>query len=193
MRSDLHRWLMNDGVRFFKNLGLQPGDRVLDFGCGDGVYTIPASKIVGKDGVVYALDRDLLSLKNLSEKASAMGIRNIIPVQTLNGLKRALNGHFLDAVLFIDVIHSYYFTENERARLLTSVNPVVKTNGFISIFPKHMEHHEIRSMSTTLTQLGFFFEKEQSSNLMHDGSSTYGFIMNFRKRGDVSDAENKTL
>jgi len=193
MQAELQRWLSHDGAQFFKTLGLRPGDRVLDFGCGDGVYSIPASQVVGKDGVVYALDRDRFSLKSLTEKAMHMGIRNIVTLRCLDDLKNSLNGHSLDEALFFDVIHSYYFTARERTQLLTSVSPMVKKNGLVSIFPRHMEDHEISTMSDTLFQLGFVFEKEQQSNLMHDGTHIYGTTMNFRKNAGMSDAKNKTL
>jgi cyclopropane fatty-acyl-phospholipid synthase-like methyltransferase len=193
MQSELQQWLTRDGVRFFKTLGLQPGDRVLDFGCGDGVYSIPASYVLGKNGVVYALDRDRFSLKRLAEKASSLRIRNIILLQDLDGLIEALEDRFLDAVLFFDVIHSYYFTAKQRTRLLTSISTMVKKKGLISVFPRHMEDDEISSMSDTLFQLGFILEKEQEANLMHDGYSTYALTMCFRKKEGASDAENKTL
>jgi cyclopropane fatty-acyl-phospholipid synthase-like methyltransferase len=193
MQADLRRWLMHDGVRFFKTLGLQPGYRVLDFGCGDGVYSVPASLVVGQKGVVYALDRDRFSLKRLEEKASALGIRNVVLLRDLDELIKVLDGRLLDAVLFFDVIHSYYFTAKQRTRLITSISTMVKKNGLISVFPRHMEDDQISSMSDTLFQRGFVLEKEQPANLMHDGFSTYASTMNFRKKEGTPDAENKTL
>jgi cyclopropane fatty-acyl-phospholipid synthase-like methyltransferase len=193
MRDELHRWLTRDGVRFFVDLGLQPGDKVLDFGCGDGVNSIPAAKAVGKHGVVYALDRDRYSLKELKEKACELGIQNIVPVHDMERLRRVLRGGHLDSVLFFDVIHSYYFTPKQRKRLLTSVSEMVAESGLISIFPRHMEDYEISTMSDTLLQLGFRLEKTQPANLMHDGFTTTGSTMTFRKKTGVSDAANETL
>ena len=40
----------------FVDIGLKEGDFFLDFGCGPGFFTIPASQIVNKTGKVYALD-----------------------------------------------------------------------------------------------------------------------------------------
>jgi cyclopropane fatty-acyl-phospholipid synthase-like methyltransferase len=193
MQSELQQWLIRDGVRFLKTLGLHPGDRVLDFGCGDGVYSIPASQIVGKHGVVYALDRDSFSLQRLAEKAASLGIRNIILLKDLDGLREALEHRFLDAVLFFDVIHSYYFTAKQRTQLLTFISTMVKKNGLISVFPRHMEDSEISGMSDTLSVLGFVLEREQQANLMHDGFSTFASTRCFRKKEGDSDAEDKTL
>ena len=193
MRAELHRWLTREGVRLFENLGLRPGYRVLDFGCGDGVNSIPASKVVGKEGVVYALDQNSYNLKSLTEKASILDIQNIVPLRDMKELALMLDDRYLDAVLFFDVIHSYYFTPKQRTRLLTSVSKMVRKSGLISIFPRHMEKDEISSMKDSLLQLGFLLEKTQPANLMHDGFTTTGFTMNFRKHSGVSGAENKTL
>jgi ubiquinone/menaquinone biosynthesis C-methylase UbiE len=173
--------MTRDGVRLFMDLGLHTGDRVLDFGCGDGVYSIPAAKVVGTEGIVYALDRDRQSLKNLEKKAARFGLRHIVTVQDLHALEALLHGRTLDAVILYDVIHSYYFTGSEREQLLRSVIRMVKTNGLISIFPRHMDTEEIRNLTDTLNRLECFFEKKHSSNLMHDGVYTYGDTLNFRK------------
>ena len=38
------------------NLGLHEGDVMADIGCGIGYFTIPASKIVGDSGKIFAMD-----------------------------------------------------------------------------------------------------------------------------------------
>ena len=61
MYTKIQRWLKQEGVLFFKDIGFQPGNRVLDFGCGKGNYTIPAAEVVKGNGLVYALDKDRFS------------------------------------------------------------------------------------------------------------------------------------
>lgn len=39
-----------------KNSDIKSGDVFLDAGCGDGCISIEASKLVGNQGMVYALD-----------------------------------------------------------------------------------------------------------------------------------------
>jgi len=41
-----------------QKVGIRKGQTVLDFGCGYGMYTIPVAKIAGKQGRVYALDKN---------------------------------------------------------------------------------------------------------------------------------------
>jgi len=39
-----------------KEVGIKPGFRVLDYGCGPGSYIIPLAELAGKSGKIYALD-----------------------------------------------------------------------------------------------------------------------------------------
>ena len=45
--------------KILKKAGIERGMTVLDFCCGSGTYTIPAAKIVGEEGKIYALDKDI--------------------------------------------------------------------------------------------------------------------------------------
>jgi ubiquinone/menaquinone biosynthesis C-methylase UbiE len=182
MSAKIRRWLKQEGLVFFKDIGVQPGNRVLDFGCGKGNYAIPAARVVRDNGLVYALDKDRFVLRNLMDKASSLGIFNIVPVHDLEELRRSLRNELLDVVLFYDVIHSYYFSSDERERLLTSISTVVKQNGLISIFPNHMDRNEISAVVDTLVPLGFSLEKEKSTSLIHDDTYEVGYMMNFRKQ-----------
>jgi ubiquinone/menaquinone biosynthesis C-methylase UbiE len=193
MQYEMQRWFERDGERFLVGIGLRPDDMVLDFGCGEGVYSIPAAKLVGPGGIVYALDRDRHSLRSVMEKASAFGTYNIVTVIDPLELKRLLHDNLLDAVLFYDVIHSYYFTHKERARLLMEISPMVLSGGLISIFPKHMDHDEIHTVTMELEKLGFLLLGENSTNLMHDGMYTRGYTIQFKKMKGIHDAENKTV
>lgn len=50
-------------LEVLQETGIKRGQSVLDFGCGYGAYTIPASKIVGEQGRVNALDKDREALE----------------------------------------------------------------------------------------------------------------------------------
>jgi len=55
MNEKMERWEVKEGVGFLREIGVKPGQIVLDFGCRAGHYTIPAAKIVGNKGIVYAV------------------------------------------------------------------------------------------------------------------------------------------
>ncbi|MBN2323588.1 MAG: methyltransferase domain-containing protein [Spirochaetes bacterium] len=190
MTPDIKRWFEREGERFFTGIGLKPDDIVLDFGCGEGVYSIPAAKLVGIGGAVYALDQNRHSLRVVIKKAASFGILNIVTVHDLDELKRVLHGTLLDAVLFYDVIHSYYFTRIEIMHLLMSICPMVRAGGLISVYPRHMEQNETNEVIMELKKLGFFPSGEKSTNLIHDFTYTGGYVLQFEKTKGSRNAEN---
>jgi SAM-dependent methyltransferase len=181
MNSNIQRWFQGEGERLLKQVGLRPGDLVLDFGCGSGCYTIPAAGVVGKRGVIYALDKNRYLLADLVKEASSRGLTNVVPANSLEDLKRILAGSLLQGVLLYDVIHSYYFTSRERKSLLRSVAALVMTEGLISIFPRHMSPLEISEIGNCLEAQGFPLETELEADLLHDEHFSSGRIYTFRK------------
>jgi len=69
MRYGLKEWFEKQGEDVLRRIGITEGQKVLDFGCGSGNYTIPIAKIVGDEGTVYALDKNSYSLNELMQRA----------------------------------------------------------------------------------------------------------------------------
>mgnify|MGYP000912736447 CR=1 FL=1 len=64
------------------NAGLTKNDIFIDIGCGIGYFSIPASKIVGPKGKVFALDTSKEMLEELNRRIN----EDKITGQNLNGL-----------------------------------------------------------------------------------------------------------
>jgi len=47
-------------------------------------------------------------------------------------------------VLLYDVLHSYYFSPDERRKLLREVYRVLKPNALLSVYPEHVELEEVK-------------------------------------------------
>ena len=170
--------LESRAIEVLERIGIRRGQAVLDFGCGSGTYTIPAAKIVGEQGRVYALDKDKGALDELTQKAGSAGLKNIERMETSGG-KIELTDESVDVVLLFDVFHSYYFPQvDDRRRSLSEIYRIMKPTAFISVWPKHMESEagdEIRNA-------GFHLEKEHSGTLIHENKDLEkGKILNFRK------------
>jgi SAM-dependent methyltransferase len=69
-------------------LGLRPGDRVLDLGCGGGRHAFEAAR---RGAVVTAVDLDLAELKDVRGQTGAMVVAGEIP----EGTVAAVNGDAL--------------------------------------------------------------------------------------------------
>lgn len=60
-----------------KTIGMGPGKKMADIGCGSGFFALPAARMAGSSGAVYGVDADAGALKELREKAEREGLTNI--------------------------------------------------------------------------------------------------------------------
>jgi ubiquinone/menaquinone biosynthesis C-methylase UbiE len=64
--------------KILAEIGLSPGQTFVDVGCGEGFFTIPAAKLLGKRGRVYGFDIDEKAIQRLKEKTADEGLENLI-------------------------------------------------------------------------------------------------------------------
>ena len=74
--------------------GLRPSITLVDIGCGDGFFALPAVRIVGETGKVYAFDEDPDAIDRLKWKATRRRRRRRLP-NTLNTSIRGIIGETL--------------------------------------------------------------------------------------------------
>lgn len=80
MMSFVHETLYNllrDPYKALKAAGLRSGQAVLEVGCGPGFFTVPAARIVGETGQVYAVDLNPLAIDRVKEKVEREGVANV--------------------------------------------------------------------------------------------------------------------
>jgi len=117
-----------DPIAVLTKLGLDTncGD-VLEFGCGYGTFTIPASLTVR--GKVYAIDIEPEMLAITGEKANAVGIENIELMQrdfVAEGC--GLTDNTVDYVMLFNILHA-----EERMALLREAWRVLRPSGKLAI------------------------------------------------------------
>ena len=133
-----NEWLRGHIEEVLQEIGIEESQTVLDFGCGPGAYAIPAAKLVGRKGKVYALDKEEKALKELKEKAQKERWENIETLLS-SDLDTGLEEGSVDVVLLYDVIH----TMEDWAALFEEVERVLKPDGMVSIYPMHVEGDEV--------------------------------------------------
>lgn len=72
--------IIKNPYRILERAGLKSGQNVLEVGCGPGFFTIPAANIVGKKGLIYAIDVHPLAIERVKNKMKRTGIRNVNPI-----------------------------------------------------------------------------------------------------------------
>ncbi len=161
---------------------------MLDFGCRVGHYTIPAAKVVGNKGIVYAVDKEQQALDELRQKATDLNLKNIKIISTSGKIQIDLENDSIDVILFYDVLH--YHEKKEREKLYAKAHQVLKQDGLFSVYPKHtLEDNPIREFSSLnvsdvkqeIEDSKFVFEKKHCGLISHDDGLNQGCILNFRK------------
>ncbi|MCD6469726.1 class I SAM-dependent methyltransferase [Candidatus Bathyarchaeota archaeon] len=178
MKDDLRRWLEGIGERFLRKVGIRRGQVVLDFGCGLGNYTIPIAKIVGSEGIVYALDKDARSLDKLMRRAELEGLRNIRRIDTSGEVEIKLSDNSVDVVLLYDIFWYFPPGDPKLKKLLTEVYRISKPGALISVLPKHVDPIRLKD---EVEDAGFKLKNKISGIIIHDGTLEDGYVLNFIK------------
>jgi ubiquinone/menaquinone biosynthesis C-methylase UbiE len=178
METDIDKWLNEDGIILLRKIGIKEDQIVLDFGCGSGNYTIPAAKIVGDKGKVYAVDEDGYKLKQLASRINSTGLQNIEIIKTSGELDFGYEGVNFDAVLFYDIFWYFSLKSSKLSKLLKEVYRVLESGALVSIYPEHIETEKLRQK---IEESGFTLKRRFSEQVLHDGSFKVGQILNFRK------------
>jgi len=187
MKNEIEKWERKKGIRFLKRIGIKPGQTILDFGARVGHYAIPAAKIVGDDGLIYALDKDKTALEELQGKVTRQGLENITLIETDGTLEIDLHDNSVDVVLAYDVLHLV----GNRKKLYKQVYQVLRQGGLFSVYPKHnkldspgwgLEKMTPEDVRAEIEKNGFYFEGKYCSMISHDDTLNQGCVLNFRRK-----------
>lgn len=189
MEKDVKEWLAKNGMAFLRSIGIKEGQAILDFGCGVGHYTIPVAKLLGKQGKIYAMDKDIESINELMQIAEREGLKNIVPMHIQSAeLKINLRDESVDTVLFYDVLH--YMNITERNKIYNECYRILKIDGLLSVYPKHNKLDEplwnlsdiqLEDVIKEIESAKFHFERKFYKKLIHDNNYNMGYILNFTK------------
>lgn len=142
-----------------KEVGIRPGFRVLDYGCGPGSYLIPLAKLVGKSGWIYALDINPLAIQMVQRIVSKKQLTNVETIHS--DCKTGLPDNSVDVVILYDTFHDL----GDPNGVLEELHRVLKPDGVLSFSDHHIKENEIISK---VTNGGLF-------RLSRKGIRTYNF------------------
>jgi tRNA A58 N-methylase Trm61 len=111
-----------DSDRLVDQLKLNAGDVVADIGAGTGYYSRRLARKVAPTGKVLAVDIQPEMLTLLTNKLSALGITNVVPI--LGSVTNpALPATSVDLVLMVDVYHEFDFPFEMMQSICHSLKP----------------------------------------------------------------------
>lgn len=123
--------------------GVREGQSILDFGCGSGTYTIPAAKLVGEGGTVFALDVNEDAFDELEKTAEKEGLENISRIDSEGGERIPLEDNELDWTFLIDVLHEI----EKKSKLFDEIYRALKPSGSVCVYPMHIEKEKVENMA----------------------------------------------
>lgn len=122
--SDRERRKWQDPEGILSGIGLKPGLTIADIGCGGGFFALPAARIVGENGKVYALDVNAGLIEGIKRQAAEEGLKNL-HLTAGRGEDNVVCEHCADIVFFGMALHDF----QDPARVLENAAKAIKPGG----------------------------------------------------------------
>lgn len=132
---------LKDPYKQLNAAGLKIDQKVLEVGCGPGFFTIPAARIVGKDGFVYAVDVNPLAIERIKQKIERGGIKNVAPLQK-NGSDTGLPDRSIDIAFIFGTLHFSGGLEG----VVSEIHSILKPGGILAFEKSRGSGEELRSV-----------------------------------------------
>ena len=126
--------------RTLREMELKKGQTILDYGCGIASFSIPAAKLVGDGGIVYALDIHPLAIRAVEKEIKKKRISNIKTI--LSAQETGLPDGSVDVVLLYDVFQMI----SDKAKLLEELHRVLKSGGILFATAEHLNQKDFMDL-----------------------------------------------
>ena len=105
--------------KILEQAGLKLDQTVLEVGCGPGYYTVPASKIVGENGFIYAIDINPFAIESVNKKVKKAGVKNVEGI-VISVYDTGLEDQSIDLAFLFGVRHvlDYIKVKKEMSRIM---------------------------------------------------------------------------
>ncbi len=181
MKDDATAKLLDPQALLTKELDLKFGHQVADMGCGGaGYFTLPAARLVGSRGKVYAVDVLKTALEGVLSKAKLENLLNIETVwsdiEKVGATK--IPTATLDGALLVNIM----FQSRKNQQMMQEAHRLLKMGGKLLVVDWKVEPTPFgpptanrlppQTISDLGTKLGFSIEKEFEAGPYH-----YGFVL----------------
>ena len=118
-------------MTILRGADIQPGQTVLEVGCGTGFYTVSAAQLIGDQGCLVAMDVLPVAIERVSKKVQTANLNNV-RVAKADAMNTGLDAESMDAVLLFGVIPAPMLPLN---RLLPEMHRILKAKGTLAVWP----------------------------------------------------------
>jgi ubiquinone/menaquinone biosynthesis C-methylase UbiE len=132
-------------TKILKQVRIQAGSNILDFGAGSGSYSFPAAQLVGPTGTVYAADIHPLTIQEIKKKADIKGIKNLHTI--LTNCETRLPNASIDVVLLFYVLHDF----KDPGSIIRELDRILRPNGILSVIDHKFDKDKVVSTITHTT------------------------------------------
>ena len=119
--------IFRNPYKLLKSAGLKPGQKALEIGCGPGFFTIPAAKLVGNEGTIYAVDIHPLAIKRVQKKIKREGIKNVAPI-----LANASDTGLPDRSVDLAFLFGLRYIAGGLENVISEIHRILKPGGILS-------------------------------------------------------------
>ncbi len=114
-----------------KNLRLEPGMAVADFGAGSGHYSIAAAKIVRNNGKVYAID---VQKELLGKIKSSAEINNLLNIEIVwSDLEKNQGSRLADDSVDAVIVSNILFQTEKKETMAKEALRILKKGGKVMV------------------------------------------------------------
>ena len=117
--------------RTLAELEIRPGMVVADFGCGGGYFSIPAARLVGEGGTVFAVDVQKQAVDHVRSRANLDHLLNVETVWA--DLETPKGSRLHDAAADLVIIANILFQAEKKSEVLAEAWRVLRTGGRLMI------------------------------------------------------------
>jgi ubiquinone/menaquinone biosynthesis C-methylase UbiE len=113
-----------DPSAILQDIGLKSAMVFMDIGSNDGFFTLPAAKIVGLKGKIYAVDISKSAIEKLNNKFKESGMTNYV-ARVAKAEETVFGENIADFIFLGTVLHDF----EDPAKVLKNAKTMLKKEG----------------------------------------------------------------